>query len=248
MHPTLPSRKSLPLSSSCTQSLNAYALAAGAAGVSLLALAPPAEAKVVFTPAHVVIGGLNGVQSYSLDVDNNGVADFALQMSSSCDIDRCFLNLDGAGNKFGYSMVIGANAGYALALPGGTPIGPHQKFTAVAVLGGYYADFRGVRDIGDWVNVKHHYLGLRFLINGKTHFGWARLSVAVNGNHVAGILTGYAYETIAGKPIIAGQTSANENALKPEAEVFAAPDRSPATLGLLAQGAGGLQAWRREEL
>jgi hypothetical protein len=34
--------------------LAAYAKAAGAAGVGLLALAPPASAKVVYTPAHIV--------------------------------------------------------------------------------------------------------------------------------------------------------------------------------------------------
>ena len=33
-----------------------YALAAGAAGVQLLALAPPAEAEIVYTGAHQAIG------------------------------------------------------------------------------------------------------------------------------------------------------------------------------------------------
>ncbi len=37
------------LSPSVHQRLNTYAFAAGAAGVSLLALAPPAAAKIVYT-------------------------------------------------------------------------------------------------------------------------------------------------------------------------------------------------------
>ena len=45
--------------------LNHYALAASAAGVSVLALVYPADAKVVFTPVHQVIGH-NGV--YNLDL------------------------------------------------------------------------------------------------------------------------------------------------------------------------------------
>ena len=45
------------LSDSLHHRLNAYALAAGAAGVSLLALAGPAQARIVYTPGHVTFGG-----------------------------------------------------------------------------------------------------------------------------------------------------------------------------------------------
>jgi hypothetical protein len=44
------------LPASLDQHLNLYALAAGAAGVSLLAFAQPSEAKIVYTPTHKVIG------------------------------------------------------------------------------------------------------------------------------------------------------------------------------------------------
>jgi hypothetical protein len=53
--------------------LNNYALAASAAGVSVLALVYPADAKVVFTHVHQVIGH-NGV--YNLDLNNDGTVDF----------------------------------------------------------------------------------------------------------------------------------------------------------------------------
>jgi nicotinic acid phosphoribosyltransferase len=36
--------------------LNLYALAAGAAGVSMIALATPSEAEVIYTPAHATLG------------------------------------------------------------------------------------------------------------------------------------------------------------------------------------------------
>jgi hypothetical protein len=48
-----PSRAPSKLSESLHQRLNMYALVAGAAGVSALALMPPAEAKIVYTPAHI---------------------------------------------------------------------------------------------------------------------------------------------------------------------------------------------------
>ncbi len=50
------SRKPSTLSESLQRHLNAYALAASAAGVGMLALAQPAEAKIVYHRTHHVIG------------------------------------------------------------------------------------------------------------------------------------------------------------------------------------------------
>jgi hypothetical protein len=61
------------LTASTNHRLNSYALAAGAAGVSLLALAQPADAEVVYTPANVTVSR-NG--SYKLDLNNDGIVDF----------------------------------------------------------------------------------------------------------------------------------------------------------------------------
>jgi hypothetical protein len=49
-------RKQAELSRSFHHQLNMYALAAGAAGVSLLALSQPADAKIVYTATHKNIG------------------------------------------------------------------------------------------------------------------------------------------------------------------------------------------------
>src|SRR5580698_9552996 len=104
---------------------------------------------------------------------------------------------------------------------------------------------------GPWHNVHNRYLGLKFLIHGKPHYGWARLNLNVNGMKLSATLTGYAYETIPNKAIITGKTkgpdeepAANET---PDASVTA-PTHAPATLGALALGAPGLSIWRRVEL
>ena len=68
--PSVP-RKTANLSKSIHQQLNAYAIAAGAAGVSLLVLAQPADAKIIYTPAHVVIG-----RTFPLDLNHDGIIDF----------------------------------------------------------------------------------------------------------------------------------------------------------------------------
>jgi hypothetical protein len=71
---------------------------------------------------------------------------------------------------------------------------------------------------------------------GKTHYGWARLSVSLNFDKFTALLTGYAYETIANKPIIAGKTNG------PEVITVA-----PASLGHLAQGASTISRRRTKE-
>jgi hypothetical protein len=49
------SRKAAKLSQALHADLAAYALAAGAAGVTWLALAPPADAQIVYTPTHELL-------------------------------------------------------------------------------------------------------------------------------------------------------------------------------------------------
>lgn len=60
-----------------------------------------------------------------------------------------------------------------------------------------------------------------------------------------GTLTGYAYETIPNKPIIAGKTKGRDDAVAEESSAPPLPNPESATLGALAAGARG-SIWRRE--
>ena len=60
--------------------------------------------------------------------------------------------------------------------------------------------------------MRGRYLGLKFLIRGKVHYGWARLNVTVGNSKITATLTGYAYETIPNNPIIAGKTKGPDEA------------------------------------
>ena len=62
-------------SDSVHKQLNMYALAAGAAGVSLMALAELAEAKIVYTPAHIRVPSSGFVD---LDLNHDGTKDFRI--------------------------------------------------------------------------------------------------------------------------------------------------------------------------
>ena len=80
-HSSRPTRTPANLSESIHQQLNMYALAAGAAGVGVLALAQPVEAKIVYTPAHRVIGPDS---KYLLDLNHDGKTDFTIGNIYNC--------------------------------------------------------------------------------------------------------------------------------------------------------------------
>jgi len=208
-----------------------YALAASAAGVGLLALAQPSEAKIVYTKAHVVIG-TNHI--YDLDLNHDGLADFKID-NHSFFTDTIVATLSAFAARSD-NRVVGAqtHTGFpysAYALKPGATIGPKQPFS-----GGWMAWSDGANRAGRWANVRGRYLGLKFSIKGKIHYGWARLNVTVDKSKITATLTGYAYETIPNKPINAGKTKEPDHA-----------SGELATLGLLAGGADGISVWRRED-
>jgi hypothetical protein len=232
------------LPESIHEHLNMYAIAAGAAGVGILALAQPAEAKIVYTPANVKIV-VN--HQYNLDLNHDGVTDFTIENPFRFHIDRLYASA-AAGN----GVVGGKNgwAGWAAALDRGAQIGSVQTFIAPDAGMAICIQYGGCH--GPWANVMNRYLGLKFITNGKTRYGWARLSVQGSIGVVA-TLTGYAYETIAGQSIKAGQTKEADD---PNDEGFGAgasvtspiPDAPEvASLGMLALGAQGVPLWRRKE-
>jgi hypothetical protein len=246
---------SFNLSDSVHQQLNMYALAASAAGVGILALTQGAEAKIVYTPAHVKIGVNSTIP---LDLNHDGVTDFSFKNSTTVTSlgkvhgDILYAIPTGQGSR--NEVWVGPNhLNSASDLPVGAVIRnnirfrPRRHFMALS----FYFTVGSCR--GPWVNVKNRYLGLKFAFKGKTHFGWARLSVtcSVHDEDVTAILTGYAYETIPNKAIIAGKTKGQDERSKvdqPDPASLTPPTPNPATLGALAMGAPGLSIWRREEL
>jgi hypothetical protein len=110
---------------------------------------------------------------------------------------------------------------------------------------------------GLWLNAQHRYLGLKFVISGQIHYGWARLNVA---SCCSATLTGYAYETIPNKRILTGDIvgplrRAAEKRQGPDPDVDTTieaqtasrtvPAYQPATLGMLALGSPALSIWWR---
>lgn len=214
----IPSTLSEPLH----RQLSSYALAAGAAGVSLLALTQPSEAKVVYTKIHQVIGP-NGI--YALDFNHDGTIDALIERVASATAygesgsNGLFIK-QALGNAVAGSKVNSASSHtsyLAGALKRGARIGPGPGFILPAALMFSYRASRGSSGgtFGQWKNVSNRYLGVKFKINGKIHYGWARMTVQASDYQISSTLTGYAYETVPNKSIRAGQIADAADELPP---------------------------------
>jgi hypothetical protein len=227
--------------------LVAYALAATAtAGLGLTAAAAPAEASII---SHTTSLGLScPMPGIIAQLDVSITKSFQLDFGEGC-------QLGAAGVPVGSLTVtptpfaagrLATSAGkwfvgsapMAARLGKGSPVGLQGFDVAsgpVPILA-----FRGSLVpssdlfIGHWAPSGAGYLGFEFGPTGGEHFGWVAMSVAYSySTGFAAHITGYAYDTVAGQNIDAGQTSA-----VPE----------PGTLALLALGAMGLMALRKRKL
>jgi hypothetical protein len=262
-----PSSKQRPfgLGSGLDKKLLAYASAATATGVGMLALAQPAAAEMVFTRVNENIG-----PTTYLDVNGDGINDFKLVTThtSRC-AGLCTTSFRHLHHKTAFESqngklaVYGSVAGnqvfgtqnYAAALRMNRRVGPPGEFPAgndvirvFAISGGsnfVYGPWGGANRAGLTA-----YLGFKFLISGQVHYGWARITVVdTAGAHIQATLTGYAYDTIPNHFVITGQTSGTDSAANTGDAIPSLPEPtdSVASLGRLAQGASGITAWRREE-
>ena len=254
-------RPQTALAASLDKNLHAYVTAACAAGVSLLACSAPAAAEIVYTPANSFILPKS---TLNLDLNHDGTVDFqfsnvAIRGSGSVYNGRGTLTI----RPSNAANAIWGKGSYASALPAGVRVGPGKHFlsgNAKMVRSNWFqgeGGYAGFYSHGPWADATKRYLGLKFSIGGKTHYGWARLNVTVTltGLSLSGgiyaVLTGYAYETVPNTPIVTGKTKGAaadvSGTHRSTPAAFAPSPRPPASLGLLAGGAGALDIWRKRQ-
>jgi hypothetical protein len=239
------SRKPFKISDSLQRHLNAYALAASAAAVGMLASTQPAEAEIIYTHANRVVPPCRPHQQpcFRLDLNHDNIADFRMvwfansAKSGQGSNGSSFLAMRPAKYKPKNEIWGTISTSWdkrqfpvAAALSSGVSIGPNSvKFQPgnSGMMG--WDDVGGSCSCGGgwgkWGGARDKYLGLKFLIKGNVHYGWARLSTS--SQEVK--LTGYAYETIPNKAIITGKTQG------PDVITL-----EPGSLGALAAGASRL--------
>ena len=237
------------LSKTIDRNLRVYSTAALAAGVSMVALAKPAQSEVVFTKKTIQVPE-NPSLPFALDLNHDGITDFyAYQWYSAYPFSDHALQIFPPSG--GAGRLVADRHNYALALARGAKIGPAAHFSTVRRDVEFvnsnddtYNHFYKRYLYGNWGgNPKNKYLGIKFLIKGQTHFGWIRMTVITDPRGLSTTITGWAYETVPNKAITAGsgapaaiETTDTDDAQKPTAP----------SLGTLALGADGLAIWRRE--
>jgi hypothetical protein len=235
------------LGSNFDRHLAAYAAAATAAGIGLFA-PQSAEAKIVYTAANVTI--VADQAPVNLDLNNDGLPDFSFYLGVSIFArhpEGGFASSLGVypartGNEV-WGVLSAKGFECAAALPPAVKIGSGAAFKPGGQVmwqaSGSYT--RGATEHCPW-NALHRgaFLGLKFVVNGQTHYGWAHVTVGQTT-----VLNGYAYETVPNKSIDTGKAHG------PVSIGDVSPDPlpllQPGTLGMLAQGSRGLSLWRRED-
>jgi hypothetical protein len=243
------------LSPRLDKGLLGYATSAAAAGVGLLALAQPADAKVIYTPSHIPIPSPGFVH---LDLNHDGITDFSFSAFSLTSKARHPPAMNGQfglevrGARSGNSMIISSKI-CAAELRRGDVISSAKHFE-----GGndffrmwsfaFSTNFPTGRFTGPWVNAGG-FLGLKFLINGETHFGWAHVTITANiFANPGAFITGYAFEDEPNTPIAAGVPPGADERSSAQPDSAPTPTLQPATLGHLAAGAWAVPLWRGTDM
>ena len=186
------------------KNLLAYTAAASAAGVGALAFPQAAEARIVYTAANQKIP-YNAALWVDLNHDrhrwiccvffSSPIVGGGAESPTGRGMQEAGLTLRENEPALGTRI-------YASALHAGDRIGAGLQFRQGNAFMAKFAQQSSYSIAsGPWVNVTNRYLGLRFTVNGKFHYGWARLSVQADN----GVLTGYAYGTTPNKSIAAGK-------------------------------------------
>jgi hypothetical protein len=251
------------LGSQLEKALLSYTTAALAASVGLIAIARSAEAKIVYTSAKIPIRVDGGPVFLDLNHDGiaDFILSNFFQYATESRASFASLLVSASGvmrNQVwgrGVATSHGANR-FAWALQAGYPVGAKKsrfQKSPTAVMERLIVAWRpedspakpytycstwpyGCKSYksGQWLYKKNRYLGLKFVITGEIHYGWARFTVTRTSkrrgdNSITATLTGYAYETVPNKPIITGKTQG------PDA-ITVLSDTAPGSLGRLALG------------
>jgi len=217
------SRKAAPLQEALCHRLDAYALAATAAGVGLLACALPAEATTVCNSASITLAR---TASFPLNPAHQQAAPFLVAQttfyfsysSGPAFWDRGFFEPNPQG------VMLSPSNNLPAALSEGALIGPSANFAkgnsygllftyGLGEPGDHYLKGGGTmnKHRGNFKFGQTNYVGFRLLLSGQYHYGWARIEVAFHHNETfrrmlmsETRISGYGYESNPDTVIAAG--------------------------------------------
>ncbi len=187
---------------------------------SILAASTGVNAQIIYTdvnPDTTIIQ----TNVYALNLDGDANIDFNLfaynYIASTTNYDFVFI-APSSGNSVIATSNIYSGVYFPLALNLNDPIDNYAIFaspSASASFPGMFLQFNIVYSsssslpLGNWGGQTDKYLGLKFLIGGNTHYGWARMDVAADAKSF--VLKDYAYNATPNTGLLAGQTVGIEN-------------------------------------
>jgi hypothetical protein len=175
--------------------------------IALALLTPASVAEVVHTPVNATISGNGAIK---IDLNHDGIKDFVLRSTSqvaACGNRQGLIGSTKIIPKTAGNGVVVSHLNFAAVLASGTPIDTNATFrNAGSVVTQFFlCSFGNQRVAG--------YLGLELQIDGQTHYGWVQISIDAHYDHLHNSMSttvvDFAYETIPGHAIKAGQTALN---------------------------------------
>lgn len=162
--------------------------------------------KIIYTDIEPDLTSENIKDSYNLDLNNDQITDFTVSVFSDT-LEEWLLIASKPNATNGiisvapwYTHTVPLNSGKEIYNLRGYRDGEFYETWSLFNVG---RCFGGDPDCPyDWKNKVDKYLGLRFIIKGKTHFGWARMDVS---SPTQWIIKDYAYNATPNLPILAGQ-------------------------------------------
>jgi len=247
------------LAESLLRQLNGYRLAAGAAGVAVLACSASAEAAPICGKLSLV---LSRTETYAFNPAQQKVAPFNVAQTYN-EISSHTMSRGERGfftpNTPDAKAVLSVN-GFPQDIASGGSIGPGGKFGKGRSYGLLfdYSFFRGIT--GNFKSGQFGYIGFQFSQAGQIHYGWLRLRVGISTRYFVFpslLLSEFGYESSPNTPITAGSCgssgelweggpSASQNANAESADRQGQTNHKdlPASLGVLALGSEGVPLWR----
>lgn len=214
--------------------LKAYSLTAGA-----VAAGANADAQVLYTNVNPDSLTTGTGSSYDLDLDNDGNVDFVIDIfqssfSGSFTFTGGFFNyavnsqgirIDALGSNEvlgNWAQALGSGIavqnqqyGWTGGYYGNNVLANHVEFFSSFSFSTYYGStisgtYSGTFQNGNFPNAQDKYLGLRVMIGGAMHYGWARLDVLSGDSFV---VKDYAIELEDSTFIVTGDTGLMQHAL-----------------------------------
>ena len=241
---------------SLSRQLNAYALAAGAAGVAVLACAMPAEGTVI---CKTLSAELTKTTSFPLSPAGQPVAPFNIAQSTN----STFVShtTTGVGSwawwNRGFFTPNSAEANVLLSngipadIASGAEIGPGGQFGKGSSYGLLFTYGRGrysahgggtkLKHKGNLRLVQDSFIGFQFSEANQVHYGWARLHVSFvggpNRKHTIIHVLGVGYEDTANTAIAAGNCTGAEQS----GAATSSQSSRGSSLGMLALGSAAAE-------